>query len=194
MSPTAPLLLRLRRETAPAHEALEAALGLTSDALTRGAYRRRLEQFYGYYRPVEARLLAFGGWAARGLDLEARRKVPLLEADLRALGLAESGRLPLCAELPQLGVVSRAFGCLYVLEGATLGGQVISRHLRRALGIEPSTGGRFFWAYGEAVAAMWKAFGEALVAAAATPPDEDLAVAAAVETFETFSRWIAKGD
>ena len=44
---------------------------------------------------------------------------------------------------------SLAFGCLYVMEGATLGGQVIGRHVRQTLGVTPETGGRFHAAYGD---------------------------------------------
>lgn len=194
-STAAPVLLplRLRHETRAQHEALEAALDLAGEGLTRDVYRQRLEQFYGYYRPVEARLLALGGWPERGIDLEARGKVPLLEADLQALGVVELEALPLCATLPDLAGVPQAFGCLYVLEGATLGGQVITRHLRRTLGVEPDSGGRFFHSYGEQVPAMWKAFLAALVAAVATPDAEDLTVRSALETFETFHRWITRG-
>ena len=38
--------------------------------------------------------------------------------------------------LPPLETQADAFGCLYVLEGATLGGRVISRHIERALGLD----------------------------------------------------------
>jgi heme oxygenase len=50
-----------------------------------------------------------------------------------------------------------AVGCLYVLEGATLGGQFISRHLA-TLGIGPANGGLFFHGYGAKTGEMWKSF------------------------------------
>ena len=47
-------------------------------------------------------------------------------------------------DLPDLQGVQEALGCLYVVEGSTLGGQVIARHLRQTLGVDPRCGGSFF--------------------------------------------------
>lgn len=188
---TPALLSRLRRETRTQHGSLESALDLTSVNLTRDAYRRRLEQFYGFYAPVEARLLALGGWSERGIDLSGRLKTPLLEADLQTLGVAAEA-LPLCADLPELSGVPQGFGCLYVLEGATLGGQLISRHLRRTLDFGAEGGARFFQSYGKRVPERWKAFGAALVAYATTPALEDAVVRGAVETFDTLHHWLVQ--
>ncbi|MFO1500637.1 MAG: biliverdin-producing heme oxygenase [Verrucomicrobiota bacterium] len=190
----APLLLRLRKETRPQHAALERVLGLLDKALSLGTYRQRLEQFYGFYRPVEGHLGALGDWRKRGLDVQERRKVPLLEADLRALGVETPESLPLCTELPDLGGVPEAFGCLYVLEGATLGGQFITEHLQRTLGLGPDNGARFFNSYGERVPEMWRSFGATLVAFASTAEIENAVVSAAGETFESLHRWLEGKD
>jgi heme oxygenase len=49
-----------------------------------------------------------------------------------------------------------------VLEGATHGGQFISKHTLALLGVTPETAGRFFHGYGERTGAMWRTFGAAL--------------------------------
>ena len=49
-------------------------------------------------------------------------------------------------------------GMLYVIEGSTLGGQLISKHLTKNLGITPETGGRFFGGYGENTSVLWLDF------------------------------------
>jgi len=61
--------------------------------------------------------------------------------------------------LPNLYIHSLAelAGCLYVLEGATLGGQVILKRLRHTLGPEVETAVRFFQAYGDNTLARWGA-------------------------------------
>ena len=189
----APLLERLRSETRPHHDAIEATLDLTSEALDRDAYRRTLERFHGFYRPIEAGLWAVGGWVERGLDITERRKTPLLEADLRALGVADPEDLPVCTDLPPHATVAAAFGCLYVLEGATLGGQFISRSVQKAIGITLDTGGRFFHGYGDRTGPMWQAFRAALVAFAVTPGDQDEVVSAAKDTFSKLHRWTTAG-
>jgi len=189
----APLLERLRSETRPHHDAIEATLDLTSEALDRDAYRRTLKRFHGFYRPIEAGLWAVGGWVERGLDITERRKTPLLEADLRALGVADPEDLPVCTDLPPHATVATALGCLYVLEGATLGGQVISRCVQKVTGITLDTGGRFFHGYGDRTGPMWQAFRAALVAFAVTPGDQDEVVSAAKDTFSKLHRWTTAG-
>ena len=191
-SASMPVLARLRAETRPHHDAVEETLDLTSEALDRDAYRRTLELFYGFYRPLEEGLRAVGGWVERGLDVTERSKTPLLEADLQTLGVADPGILRVCTDLPPHATVAAAFGCLYVLEGATLGGQVISRALRKSLGVTPETGGRFFHGYGDRTGPMWQAFRTALTAAV-TPADADEVVAAAKDTFLKLHHWTVTG-
>jgi heme oxygenase len=170
-----PVLERLRAETRPQHHAIETALELTSDTLTLGTYRQTLARFHGLYRPLEVGVQSVGGWADRGLDLAGRWKPPLLEADLGALGVDDPAALPVCTDLPPHATVAAVFGCLYVLEGATLGGQVISRALEKSLGTTPQAGDR--------TGKMWQAFRAALTAFAVAPCEQDEIVSAAKDTF-----------
>ena len=189
------ILSRLRAETRAEHDAIEAALDMTGNGLTREVYRRVLERFYGFYAPLEPAIRAVGGWADRGLDLDARRKGPLLEADLRTLGVDAPTALPLCDDLPHLVTPADCFGCLYVLEGSTLGGQFISRHVHRVLGVTPETGGRFFHGYGDKTGEMWQSFRAAVTGFVVSPADQDATVAAAKDTFRKLHRWTAaRGD
>lgn len=187
------ILARLRDQTRTEHDAIEAALGLMAASLTLDTYRRTLERFYGYYRPVEEAVHAAGGWDSRGLDLGEWRKTPLLEADLLVLGVDTPQRLPLCLQLPSIVSAAGAFGALYVMEGATLGGQFISRHTRQTLGVTPEAGGRFFYGYGDRTGEMWQTFRAALVAFAATEEIQNGVVEAAVETFRTLREWCQGG-
>ena len=139
-----PLLATLKSETATQHTSLENSLDLFERAATPEGYRRLLAQFYGLYRPMEEDLAQALAWEAHHWDFGGRRKTPWLETDLSALGLdaAAIARLPVCDVLPPLAGPGAVIGCLYVLEGSTLGGQFISRQLRQALGIDPESGGR----------------------------------------------------
>lgn len=184
-----PILSRLRAETRAEHDAIEADLDLTAEGLTRDRYRHTLERFYGFYAPLEPAIRAVGGWADRGLDLDTRRKGPLLEADLRSLGVDAPRALPLCNALPLLLTPADCFGCLYVLEGSTLGGQLISRHVRQAIGVTPATGGRFFHGYDDKTGEMWQSFRAAVTGFVVSATDQDAAVAAAKDTFQKLHRW-----
>ena len=81
---------------------------------------------------------------------------------------------------------------MYVLEGATLGGQLLLRHLSRHFAAAPSPVGdfAFFRAYEDALGPMWRAFGAALVAATPDAPFADRVVHGARVTFEHFERWV----
>jgi heme oxygenase len=78
---------------------------------------------------------------------------------------------------------------LYVTEGATLGGQIISRHLEQTLGLSARRGAAFFGSYGLQVGAMWRTF--CAILQTQTPVDqEDAAIAAARQTFIAIHQWL----
>ena len=183
------VLDRLRAETRAEHTAIESALGLMRDDLTLADYQRLLEQYHAFYAPVEATLACVLPSAKLGLDFEERRKLHWLRADLDALGGRPADTLIDCNALPMLRTPAQAVGCLYVLEGATLGGQVIGRHVRRTLGLTPVSGARFFHGNGARTAQMWLAFRAALQGFAANPATADAVVESATATFGSLRRW-----
>ncbi len=185
------VLERLRSETREHHERAERVVPLLSPALTKDAYRRYLLALLGLYRPLEERLAAAG---LSGIDLAARRKSAWIERDLRALGVEERviQAAPTCDDLPALDSVDRAWGCLYVLEGATLGGQILARHVRGREGLEDACA--FLTAYGERTGERWTELRAALSAHAARGADEDAIVAGAKATFDAFERWIRRAE
>ena len=203
---SADLLDRLKAETRAQHTAMEGALDLMRDDLALADYRHLLERYFAFYAPVEARLAEVLPCIPLGaLDIECRRKLPLLRADLAALGRRTADTLALCDALPPLHTPAQAMGCLYVLEGATLGGVVIGRHVQRTLGLTPQSGASFFHGNGARTAEMWRSFRAALAAfaeaAAAThaiahaPADTtaDAVVESANETFRSLRHWCLRG-
>jgi heme oxygenase len=182
----------LRNGTREHHERAESRLPLLDPALTRERYAHALAALHGFHAPLEARLTHVD-WAAVGLDWEARRKAPLLARDLLQLGRSarEVGALPRCDVLPDTASLARALGCAYVLEGATLGGQLVRRHLQRTLALTPESGCAFFAAYGDRVGPMWRDFTARLASAVdhgGCAPDEVLA--GARDTFDAISAWL----
>lgn len=179
---------RLRHETRAAHEQLERDLDLLSPGLTQERYRHLIERFYGFYAPWEQHVEGVMERALPGF-FAPRRKVPLLLADLRALG-SDAATLPLCRTMPPAGTLAQVLGGLYVIEGSTLGGQILSRHLSLMLGPAPAS---FFRSYGESVGPMWRSF-LATLAAHASPDTDNLVIEAASETFATLHDWLLKAE
>lgn len=187
------IMQTLKMQTWPCHLRLDQQLDLLNPDFTALNYQNLLRTLLGYYRPMERHLqlhIELRTWIP---DLDLRAKSHLLEADLLSLGdYAETiAQISLCKDLPAIDTLASALGCLYVLEGATLGGQVISRHLLQSLGIGSNNGGTFFVGYGQATATMWKIFGEHTVAAVkGLGLSESSVVASACATFESLERWV----
>ena len=182
----------LKRETAAAHQHLEAQLGLLDPGLDVHRYLRVLEIFYGFYVPVEwdvARLAAAD--VPLGFPLRARAR--LIERDLLALGRspAELAALPLCSDRPELVSVEDLAGCLYVLEGACLGGQVLGPLLHRRLGLAKASGAAFFAGDEEWTLPRWTVVVAWLDGLPRTGASTARIISAATATFEAFARWAA---
>lgn len=184
----------LRVATGEAHQRLEQTVDITRCAADLDRYRQLLARFLGFYRPLERRLGALPGWETSGVDFSNRLKTPWLAADLRALGLSAAVEsLPRCVDLPCTDDLSHGFGCLYVLEGATLGGRQITALLRDSP--VPPDARAFFGSYGAETGTRWKEFVAALETHAATASEKGRAavVKGGVETFDRLQRWIEDG-
>lgn len=186
--PSGRALEHLRARTHELHQRAEELFDLPS-LRTLDRYRARLSLLLGFHRPLERRL-ARVDLGAVGLDLGARLRTPLLEQDLRCLGV-DPAQVPDCDDLPALPALPEALGCLYVLEGSTLGGQVVSRHVRETMDIVPGRGGSFFAGDGRDVGAMWRDFRAALAAGCPSEAEVERAGEVAARTFASFNQWLA---
>ena len=187
------ILQRLKEETREHHVRAESVMRLLEPGLDPALYRQHLEALHGLYVPLEAQLERLLAGRVEGLALEQRWKRGLLAQDLQAQGhdAASLARLPQAPALPLAGV-PEALGAMYVLEGATLGGQLLLRHLSRHFAAAPSPVGdfAFFRAYEDALGPMWRAFGQALVEATPDAAFADRVVHGARVTFDAFEAWM----
>jgi len=179
----------LREATRDEHARIERVLPLLDPRLTHARYTRVVEAFYGFYAPLEPAIARAAAAEGAALALAQRAKLPLLVTDLRALGAtpAEIDAVPRCRDLPVLDSASHALGILYVIEGATLGGQIIRKHLRDSLEIDATSGAAFFTGYGATTGAMWTCFVDHVNRS--TNIDTDAALRAAAHTFQTMTQW-----
>ncbi len=134
---SASLRFHLRARTQDAHQRLDATIGAFESM---PAYRRYLRGQYAFRAPVE-RVLADIAWPAAFDDYRPRTVLPALSADLADLDVATL-RLRQDAELARrLEDPAALIGTLYVLEGSSLGAQLLYR-CARDLGLAESFGAR----------------------------------------------------
>ena len=185
---------RLKRGTAAAHQHLEAQLGLLDPGLDVHRYLRVLETFHGFYVPVEIDVTRLAA-AEMPLGFPLRARAELIERDLLALGLspADLAALPLCSDRPELSGIEDLAGCLYVLEGACLGGQVLSPLLHRRLGLTKGSGAAFFAGDEESTLPRWTLIVAWIDGLPRTGASTTRIIGAATATFEAFARWAAVG-
>ena len=185
------LLEALRTGTALLHVALEKRLPFFSEYLDADWFRRLLQAYYGFYGPMEAALYDCE-LIPDGYDTELRVKTPTLLSDLLALGLNDMAinDLPRCTQLPLLDTPAACLGALYVLEGATLGGQVLRREMAQRLDLDADNGGAFLNVYGPETGRRWKDFLDYLGHQPLDAPAKQHAVDAARSTFRCFEQWL----
>ena len=185
------LLEALRTGTASLHVALEKRLPFFCVRLDADWYRRLLEAYYGFYAPIEAALYG-NGLIPNGFDCVLRAKTPTLIRDLHALGLDENAihALPRCTRLPTFDSPAACLGALYVLEGATLGGQVLRREMATRLALDSDNGASFLNVYGAETGRRWKDFLDYLGSLSLDMPAKQRAVMAARSTFSGFEQWL----
>jgi len=169
---------------------LEALLALLDPPLERERFLNVLQGFWGFHRVWEPLLAERQELAAL---LTGRGKRAILERDLKALGMTQAGieSLPLCLEASRLGgSAMRMLGGVYVLEGSTLGGQVIGKALNGAEWV-PDGGLQYFNPYGTRTSAMWRDLRAALDAASAPAADEEI-ISGAQDSFELLQEWLGR--
>ena len=186
-----PVLQDLRAGTAELHIALEKRLPFFSDTLDTQAFVRLMQAYYGFYMPLEDALLRSAAIPA-DFDLAPRLNAPTLCSDLHALGVSAAAlrSLPHCEQLPVIDSSAACLGVLYVLEGATLGGQILRREISTRLGLEADNGAAFLDIYGAATGRRWRDFIEYLGSRSMSADERAAVVTAAQTTFSCFERWL----
>ena len=181
--------LRLRQATAADHAGTEDAVPLMSPTLTRTEYVDMLRRFYRIVRAWDAWADAHAPEDLRAM-VTARRRASLLADDLQTMGETAA---PSEDDVPHERMAATAvdgdpravfLGRMYVMEGSTLGGQLLARHVEAQLGLEPGRGDSYFAGYGDHTGQRWREF-KALLEA--LPESEaDTVIASAKNMFALF--------
>lgn len=183
------LLERLKEETKELHETTEALLfgpKLMAGTLHEQEFLTLLYVNLAFHDALERALAAYPDFFL-AYDLPARRKVPFIEADLKAL------KAPLPENRPLLfagWTPYQLLGAAYVAEGSTLGSRLISNVLKANTRLSGEARQSIFYkGYGEVTGPRWKAFREFLTNRADYHDDE--VVYGANEAFRLFQRLVS---
>ncbi len=185
------LLDKIKQQTAQNHAAMENSIlmkPIINRELSLDSYKKILTKFYGFFQPLENSINRFSDIPNYLPDLETRRKSLAIKEDLHRLGY--KNEIDICTDLPEITTLSQALGCLYVMEGSTLGGRMISKIIKESLLLDKDSGVSFFSGYGEETGKKWKLFCQALTVFSTAAKDDNTIINAANETFIKIKNWV----
>lgn len=186
------ILEKLRAETRADHDELE-AIGLSekimNGTLTPDEYKKLVRVHYLVHRSLEKQLEKQNVQQYfPELRYEERKKLPLIRKDIAELGMDETDlqRESPAGDLPDPEVPYGLLGTMYVMEGATLGGMVIVKSLRKNDHLKEIDTFHYFGCYGGETGTQWKQFLEVLKLEGNKPEAREQVVSAAKQTYQFF--------
>lgn len=177
----------LRQATAPQHSQLEAnevSKRLMNPNVTVAQYAHYLSCMYPVIAFCETYIFPV---IEQIIPTDERRKLHLLDKDLAALHHAPATAAYQPLTLPV--DIATAFGHMYVIEGSTLGGRVIVKHIHKHLGLDEHNGAAFFIGYGNATGPLWQSFMATFTEYIANTQSEAVVIAAAQDTFAAIDEY-----
>lgn len=163
--PNLGLLHTLRKDTSRDHYKLDHhphIAELVKGRLTIDTYRRIIKSLYWVFSAMHSHIGASMAKLGFNKPYIVSNRLAWLREDLCNLqteGAAFPDGNPLDNwQIPEVDTVAKLIGEIYVLEGSTLGGQVISRIVGNQLGLTAHNGARFFHGHGAQTPVRWAAF------------------------------------
>jgi len=175
----------LKKATSVSHRALDANPlidRLATGKLKISTYAEMLQAYLEFFEPVEKEILIRQPDIAETLGVIRFQKSQWLREDLAKLGIPCPTLASPAFELPSDS--AELAGCLYVIEGSTLGGM----HLSRSSAGLPGGANRFFRSYGTDTMIQWRTFIEWLETALPNDAARQRAAEVAKRVFSDFQR------
>ncbi|MDR6808375.1 heme oxygenase [Dyadobacter sp. BE34] len=184
---------RLRQETAESHQKLEdnpLSKAILSPSVSEKDYQTYLAALFGLTIACEDQV--FPAISHVITDLPDRYKSRLIIDDLLATGLSEAEIDALPVYRFEFSTAAEALGIMYVLEGSTLGGKILYRHIHEVLGLVPENGASYFWGYGAQTGNLWKSFISSLTQFVDENEERDGVIDSAKKTFTIIDNWLGE--
>ncbi len=148
---------RLKVLTKPFHDSLEAtplAISLASGNITKDKYISFLKDLYYLHKEVESKMCLMPEWSSYKLDPHQHTRADLLLADLAAFGVHVEDITSNITLIDEYSF-AKIIGMLYVLEGSTMGGRVLSQRLLHVRGNDDLPVTRYYNAYADETMQRW---------------------------------------
>jgi heme oxygenase (biliverdin-IX-beta and delta-forming) len=175
----------LKKMTSESHRALDASplvAGLATGKLKISNYAGMLHAYLDFFDPWEKGMIDQHPRIVKTLGSIRFNKSQWLREDLAKLAtncsVSTGPGFPISVEIAELA------GCLYVIEGSTLGGM----HLSRSSAGLPGGANRFFQSYGAETMAQWSAFIAWLESTLVDEESQQRAARTAIAVFSDFQR------
>lgn len=182
---------RLRQETAESHQKLEdnqLSRAILLPSVSIADYQTYLATLFGVTIACEEQV--FPAIAHEITDLQQRYKSQLIIDDLLATGFSEEKIDALSVYRFEFASTAEALGIMYVLEGSTLGGRILYKHIHETLGFTPENGASYFWGYGAQTGNLWKTFISSLTQYVDTQGTSEEVIDSAKKTFTIIDNWL----
>ncbi len=179
---------KLKHETKEVHTDAERLIIKTLSTINSiEDYIKFLKLFYGFFNPLD--ILARKYIDENVLkDISIRGNTRYIINDIETF--AGDKIILLAPAIPHVTNVLQAFGVMYVMEGSTLGGQIITKMLRHKDIKIANNGLTFFEGYKENTPMMWKNFTACLDDNFQTDEQINQIVLSAKDTFIKMKEWI----
>ncbi|MEK7434243.1 MAG: biliverdin-producing heme oxygenase [Cyanobacteriota bacterium] len=187
------IIQKIREKTLQYHDEFTGwAFKIFNGTISIEEYKNALKVFYGFYKPVEEKMNV-GNDKDFTLDMLKRIKLNLLINDMKNLGITqeEIDKIECCTDLPEMNNQAQLLGCMYVIEGATLGGQLVGGKLEEFLKLD-GKGSEFFFSYKENTRPFWKEFMDYINEYSEKTSIEDPIIDSSHEMYMKFNKWLAK--
>jgi heme oxygenase len=175
----------LKKRTAAAHQDLERKMIPHLKKIgSKLDYIRLLDYLFRYYHPLEKQIESYLSPDQRLVHTSRiREDLKQLDQDYSLSGNPD-------ADVPVISSAAGALGVLYVLEGSSLGGQIITKMLSKQLNLDTGKGFSFYNPYADTTGERWKSFRDQLDRSRTDQENEEI-ILAANETFLSLNRWIS---
>ncbi|AYN68248.1 hypothetical protein D1013_13110 [Euzebyella marina] len=181
------ILDTIKKETKSHHQQVETVLVSELKSLkTKDDYAGLLARLYSFYKPIEDEVHRTID-AEIITDISKREHTSRIVEDLQLLEHREETPLP----EPQLTMksLSYALGVLYVMEGSTMGGQIISKMIHKNVDMNGADAVNYFSSYGDDTHKMWAKFKIQVIKIESTLNHKEV-ISGAEDTFNQLRQWL----
>ncbi|MBC7457788.1 MAG: biliverdin-producing heme oxygenase [Bdellovibrionaceae bacterium] len=180
----------LKEATHDVHKEIELCIPVLRPDLQIDELRSHLRRVFGFYQPLENKISIFIDQHGDEFEMKRRYKSSLLVNDLIGWGDSRESihSIHTHSELNDISSLTDLVATLYVLEGSTLGNQIICRALSKNLNVSAFQMS-FYEGYGADTYSRWRSF-KAQAETHTESLDIDLAIKKSREIFQQFTIWL----